>query len=237
MSTLIFTEDNDYTDTFIFICECGVFKEKLHHYNWYLQQTEQAFKQADNQLQEELTRKIEASESEDEKEHWYQSYGWDISLQQSEYPSILRESLFLSLYNLLEFHLNHLCEMLETIADHNFTYKDVAGQGYQRAITFLQLTLAFEKSDIPENQFLLEANRIRNRIVHAGSILPSLPTDKVNKFIASHPHLLGGAPSHRIVIKSEFIEECMDRMGKLFQYLSEKSLDYHKARTSDNAET
>lgn len=237
MSTLIFPEDNDYTDTFTFICECGLFKDRLHNYNMYFQQTEQAFKQADKELQKELIEKIETSKSEDEKEHWYQSYGWDLSLQQSEYPSILRESLFISLYNLLEFHLNHLCEMLEPVADHNFTYKDVAGQGYQRAITFLQLTLAFEKNDLPENQFLSEANRIRNRIVHGGSILSSSPTDRINKFIASHTHLLGGSPGYRIVIKSEFIEECMDRMGKLFQYLSEQSIEYHQVQTGDQAGT
>ena len=66
-----------------------------------------------------------------------------------------------------------------------------------------------------ERQFLMDANQLRNRIVHSGSMLPADSNDRVNHFVRQQS-ALDGQPGKPVRFKSEFLSLFGEKIRALF---------------------
>ena len=108
-----------------------------------------------------------ASMSQSEKEELYEFF-YDQHLELSEtYPSILRESLFISSYSIIESFSFKVCAYIKDLKEIELNVKDLRGDDLQQCYTYLtkvaQLTSLKNNKEYGQLQFL---NSIRNALVH-----------------------------------------------------------------------
>jgi len=145
------------------------------------------------------------------------SYAEELHEQQTLFPSIHRESMFLSLYNLLEHKLNNVAEWLGEEVSAKMKLSDLRGAGIERAIRYIELVVNFDLKEAKDTlSFLREANKLRNIIVHAGGLLPAQPLEAPNPFVQRTEGLSGSAGC-AVVIGSMFVPHFADQVIALFK--------------------
>ncbi len=148
-----------------------------------------------------------------------EGYGWELHTNQFKYPNIHRESTVLTIFSFLEKQLNDLCDILSDFIDSDLRFKDLSGQGIERAILYLRKVINFNFSTSNrEIAYIRGFNQVRNHIVHNGGELPESQTHNVNKFIKSNDNVRGN-PGGSLIISDKFIPELIEVLSSFFKNL------------------
>jgi hypothetical protein len=198
-----------------FYCDLAI--RELREYGDFHSRTEKLWKGEDLSLQEDIDNILHAHPEIDEQDV-IDSYSWDLHLNQTKYPDIHRRALVISLYVFLEDQLNGLCSVLGKSIQSPIALDDIAGQGIERACRYMSKVALFDLGVVSRLSFVREVNRLRNRLVHAGGILPIESNDKLNKFVAQSNYLVGN-PGWSVGILPEFIDHCIDELCSFFEEL------------------
>jgi len=167
---------------------------------------------------EENASKIKLLSLQD-KQELIGNFGLELFSTQSDFPSLLRSSAIITIYNLIEQYLDETCHHLESIGISKIQLKDINGKGIERAKTYLTKVVGIEFKTF-NNQwcFIKNLNLIRNHIVHNGSILPEDKSHKLSKFVESH-HELSGKPGEELIVNKGFIHYSIDQLSTFFEEL------------------
>jgi len=136
-----------------------------------------------------------------------------------------RYSIITSLYTLLEVSINQLCDHLKKYEKLPISYRELRGDGIQRAKNYLckmcAITEPFNRKEWADIQTL---NLLRNCIVHAdGNIEQTKSPDKLKNRIKVTNHISGNSELHidkeylLFIINSsiEFLEQIYSEAKKL----------------------
>jgi hypothetical protein len=114
-------------------------------------------------------------DEEDEDSHFIQSvmfFSSDKYRYLIEFPSILRTSVFLSLYSFLENQLVLLCKQIQSRKRITLSVNDLNGSGIEKASKYLKKVAGI---DFPDNAkewtYIKHCNQLRNCLVHNGGIV------------------------------------------------------------------
>jgi len=131
------------------------------------------------------------------------------------FPNLLRSSLFVTIYSMLENELNRLCYKLSK--RDGLTVDDLRGNGIIRASTFLIKVCRVDfPEDSPEWKLLRQYNQLRNDVVHNNGIVIGNHLDKAVKKIPGFDLGQGNA----IRLNREFCPEVLKTVREFFQKLS-----------------
>jgi hypothetical protein len=101
----------------------------------------------------------------EEEEEFWDCYIDEVAPYSQDFPKIMRNSLFVSIYTFLEDKIVELCVPSE---DTLLKLSDIKGQGIEQASIYLKKVL---RIDFPDNSkewhYIKKANLIRNCIVHS----------------------------------------------------------------------
>ena len=138
-------------------------------------------------------------------------------------PNLFRRSLFLSLYSILEHHLDEHARALQAGRGLGINLSDLRGHGIERAARYIKGALgqSFPDSD-GEWQVLKRFGQIRNILVHRfGRLEPKTsPRDaELEKWVKSYPRL-GLVPlSTAIYMEAGFIDDAASVVERFFVHL------------------
>lgn len=148
----------------------------------------ESFKEYAHYIEESLRKEVRVYEDmandldEEEKEAFWDHYIDEVSKYYQEFPQIMRNSLFVSIYTFLEDKLIELC-----VPNDETTLKlsDINGKGIQQASIYLKKVLRINFPDhSKEWHFIKNSNLIRNCIVHNnGDISKSSNEKKLRNII------------------------------------------------------
>jgi hypothetical protein len=188
----------------------------LNGYLEFSAAVEKLFEDRDADLQRHITE-IAEQIPEHEHDELIDSYGWDLNQNQTLFPSMHRESMFITLYNFLEHNLNAICIEIGKELKSSVQLKHLHGAGLERALLFLKLVPGFQFKDIEkEISFIKNTNKLRNRVVHNGGILPDKEDEIVNRFVKSQPSL-SGVPGGSIHFSDSFTPLFVENLQALFK--------------------
>lgn len=156
----------------------------------------------------ELEKTVEAemlSATMEAQEELVGGFAWELHQSASFFPQLHRESLFLTLYNYLEHNLNIVCNGVGKELGSKVTLSDLDGRGVNRALEFLKRVPKFDFSKISDDiGFIRRVNRLRNFVVHNGSILPTNEKDPANILVKAEAGL-SGDPGDPVSFEAEFL--------------------------------
>ena len=206
---------------------CHLTISELREYINFHANTEASWEQKDEYLQKKLDE-ILSKYPEEHHQDIVESYSWDLHLNQIKYPDIHRESLVLTIYSFYENQLNRLCAIFSESIESNIIINDLKGQGIERAFLYLKKVACIDFSGMgKELPYIKNVNRIRNLIVHNGSIIPEKPDKTIIKFITDNPHLYGES-GRDLIIRSDFIDEFLRILINFFEKLDNEIQKYIK---------
>lgn len=193
---------------------CHLAKQELEEYQFFHAETEQSWKSRDSTLQDHISSILEKFPAADHDEI-VGGHGWELHLNQVKCPDIHRTALVVAVYVFLEDHLNGLCEIVADTLDARVRLVDIRGQGTERAVTYLTKVAEFDFGAIPSLGFVQDVRRLRNKLVHAGAVLPDGEGDKLNRFVRRQVGLRGD-PGHTVRIDSSFIDQLVSKFQAFF---------------------
>lgn len=196
---------------------CHLARNELLSYSEFNSRTEALWKREDEALQKELEGIIEKY-PEASREEIVDSYAWDLHVNQYKYPDIHRSALVVAVYVFLEDQLNGLCSTIGESLKSPLRLTDISGMGVERALLFLSKVANFDLGRISSLSFVKEVGRLRNKMVHAGGVLPVQDNDKLNKFV-QRTDGLRGEPGDRVYIQSEFVSSLIGSFVLFFDEL------------------
>ena len=196
---------------------CHFAKNEIVEYRAFHTETESLWRRMDERLQAELTETLR-EHPESQHHEIVDRHSHDLYLNQARFPDIHRTALIISLWCFLEGQLNGLCQLVGESTPSPLRLRDIAGKGVTRALTYLSKVAGFDLGAITQLGFVKNANRLRNRLVHAGGILPGDPKDKLNHFVKDQGGLRGN-PGECVVIAPDFIDTLAKQLTELFDDL------------------
>ena len=200
---------------------CHMARSELNEFLEYHGVAEASWKREDHDLQlkiDEILQRYPKSKHPEIVEQ----YGIDLYQNQTNFPSIHRESLFLVIYNFYETSLNDICSAVSASIDSRLSLSDINGKGVERAKRFLSKVAEIDFSGMGrEGSYLGNMNQLRNQLVHCGGTLPTDPKSKLNKFVAENANLTGEPGSH-VGLRSGFIEEFVGVLKCFFENLEQE---------------
>lgn len=212
----------------IFKYKWDIFSE-LSKIRKYYDQVEVFFTKESVRIEKEFESQTERYNllSANQRHELIEKYGWELTSNQSAFPEMLRGSVLISIYNLMEHQLNNVCHGFEYSSASKIKLNDLNGKGIERARIFLIKIADIDFSSLNTQwEFIKSLNLIRNNIVHSGTILPPDKNHKLNKFIDSHPGLRRGS-NGELIINEGFIQQTidiiMDFFNSLFKLIFKKS--------------
>lgn len=188
----------------------------LNGYLEFSAAVEQLFEERDSALQRNITEIVEQI-PDNEHDELIDSYAWDLHQNQSLFPSMHRESMFITLYNFLEHNTNAICLEIGKELKSTVQLKHLHGSGIERAFLFLKLVPGFEFKNINEEMsFIRNANKLRNVVVHNGGVLPLDEKEKVNLFVQSQASL-SGLSGRPVQFDQSFTPLLVEKLQVLFR--------------------
>lgn len=97
-------------------------------------------------------------------------------------PSI-SNAIFIAMYGDLESALNNICRAHTNHYKKRIKLNDVAGNGVQRAVTYLDKVIQIDISNSQEWNELMHWNRVRNILVHNNGIIRDAKDEKSIEFL------------------------------------------------------
>ena len=197
---------------------CNMAEKELRYFLQFNHESEKAWNDKDQELQSHIDSILEKFPDHDHSEI-IESYGWDLHVNQFKYPNIHRESTVLTIFSFLEKELNNLCDILSRFIDSDLKFKDLSGQGVERALLYLRKVIKFKfATSSKEISYIRGFNQVRNHIVHNGGELPENQSHKLNKFIQSNKNITGN-PGGSLTILNSFIPELIEILISFFNKL------------------
>jgi hypothetical protein len=147
----------------------------LSNFKLYINEMEQFIidKGIKNTVDEE--NEYENGEYEDDDSHFMSSIMFFTSDRYRyliEFPSILRTSVFLSLYSFLENQLVILCKQIQNKKRIALGVNDINGNGIVKASKYLKKVVGIDFPDQAEEwTYIKHCNQLRNCLVHNGGIV------------------------------------------------------------------
>ena len=158
-----------------------------------------------------------AKELQPEEEEEYYDWCFDeVSQYTQDFPRIMRNSLFVSIYTFLE---DKIVEQCVSDADTLLELSDINGKGIQQASIYLKkvLRVAFP-NNCKEWKYIKNANLIRNCIVHNnGAVSKSRNEKKLRNIVEDTPSICINQIDH-IHLESKF---CLDFIDNVDLFLSQ----------------
>lgn len=189
------------------------------------QQLQKLFDEFDNHVTEEL---------EDDRDA-FDIYEEEI-MNQQEYPRLLYNSMFLTIYSTLETEFNRICTLCKRIEGLKLGYKDLAGNNYlKQSKDYLTKVLNIDLVAANEDWKNIQIYQtLRNSIVH-----------KQGRFISDIQHHLEfirdmdgvhiDPDSKKIIIESEvFLNKFIDVVIRYLQTVSEAVVKQRQLSTDPN---
>jgi hypothetical protein len=116
-------------------------------------------------------------------------------------PSV-SSALFIGMYGDLEFYLNSICNAHKNDKNFEIGLKDIAGNGIERAVTYLNKVVGIRNiKNSPEWNELRHWNRVRNILVHNNGVIRNKEDESSIKYLG-----LNINPKHNKVYLS--INDC-----------------------------
>ena len=137
------------------------------------------------------------------------------------YPYILRNSFFVTIYSTHEIMLNNVCERIEKWECLNSSLKELRGKGISRARMYLVKVAGVNFPNTKEWQEIITYNKLRNCIVHRGGGIAHLhPDDFLMKYIEKNRHL--SCSEGLLEIDKGFCEQVVTNIQKFEQQLQKE---------------
>ena len=158
---------------------------------------------------EELTSTIT---EEDRKEELCDAYSDDYS---EVYPGILRTSLFIACFSLLEGELTKLCKRLNKKSKFSLDINDLTGKGIERARVYLKKVAGIDFPD--ETNFwkdIIIYQKIRNSILHNDKKIVDKDMEDIKKYI-TRTHSIEIDDSGRVIFHDNF---CSEVIGNVYDF-------------------
>ena len=152
---------------------------------------------AERLLQEEasnLRTRIEqqvSTMSEAQRDEFFAEVNEHCARIEGAFPSLLRRSLFLTIYAEIEAYLNAVCEKAKRAQELELSLHELAGRGIQRAKLYLAKVASVPfPSDSPEWKKLTDYNQLRNALAHTeGRLREEAINGYLGKYVRKHPGL------------------------------------------------
>jgi hypothetical protein len=139
-------------------------------------------------------------------------------------PVIIRQSLFIAIYALLETYLNEVCALIQREQKLKVSINDLAGNGIFRAKDYLEKVLDFQFPASHKSwQRISNYNRLRNCFVHACGQITSGTNKQLVKFIESNPYT-DITFLKRIELREGFVGESCDSIVAFANDLTDQLL-------------
>lgn len=159
--------------------------------------------------------------SDDDKEEFIDCHYDEIAQYRDDFPTILRNSLFISVYSFLEDKIIDLCDQPDKTS---IKLDDLQGNGIKRASLFIKKV---KKEDFPDNtdewRFINNANQVRNCIVHCGGdVEKANNTNKVKNAVAQLENV--SIDKHnKLILNDKFCFEFINISKKFLKDLYKKN--------------
>ncbi|MBD1222762.1 hypothetical protein [Virgibacillus halodenitrificans] len=155
---------------------------ELEYFSTYSERIEEFLSQQSTNLEQEFKNQIEALqvESDEEAQTLYEMhYEEEFHSFNNHFPTILRTSLFTTMYSYLEKQLNQLCKMFEK--ENKVKLSDLKHSGIGRAKNYLSkvCNIDFPSRTDAWNQ-ITNYQKIRNIITHQGNEISIKKSEKTN---------------------------------------------------------
>lgn len=208
---------------FAIICHTQMVDEHLSKCKSFYDDIESLFVSKDSNLQEKISEELKEIPEKFHQDH-VEGYGLELHENQSLFPTMHRESTFLTIYNYIENGLNTHCHYVSELEESKVKLSDLKHKGIERVLLYLKKValLNFETMN-NEISFIKNCNSIRNIIVHSGSMLPQNEQEKINKFISSQEKLSGN-PGERVSIEEGFIHDYIEVLVSFFKKLEKETI-------------
>lgn len=193
----------------------------------YLESAERFLESEIKKIEEEFLKEKKIAPKE---KHWeINEYYSDVYYELTEvFPRILRNSLFVLSYSMIENFLNNFCDSAKRHYGLKLTLSDLKGRGVERARAYLKKVAEIDFSDGKEWVEIKHYNQVRNFIVHNnGELDDSGDAKEVEKYIKAKSDLLDlkkdiigkKVVKKTIVIKRDFCKEVLKTARDfLFQF-------------------
>lgn len=191
---------------------------ELQHYKFHAQKVEDLLEQEMVELRkahDEMTKDWDPYERAEFFENSHDEY-WELG---KIYPDIQRKSGVISIYSVLEKHLNSLCHLYTRLTKTDILLSDFGENDIvKRAQVYLTKVA---KIDFPkEHETWREIQliqQIRNKLVHADGVIPT-GNQVLIGYIKNCPHL-SLDPHNKITLGKGFVAYCSEIFSSFFEEL------------------
>ncbi|MDP1383372.1 hypothetical protein Q8G31_27025 [Priestia megaterium] len=177
----------------------------------YAKYIESSFRKELDFFEDEAKRVPEGLEDE-----FWDSYMDEARQYSKEFPRIMRNSLFVSIYTFLESKIADLCVSDEKTL---LTLSDIRGQGIEQASTYLKKVLFIDfPYDTEEWKYIKKAQLLRNCIVHTNGQLSKVRKPESVEKAIEELDFVNKDDNGYISLESEF---CLDFIETVYLFLQE----------------
>ncbi len=180
---------------------------KLQTFREYAQYIESSLENKINEF-EDSVKEVDEEEIDD----FVEFYSDELSQFGEEFPAIMRNSLFISIYSFLEEKVIDLCEQPD---EAGIKLDELQGNGIKRASLFIKKV---KKDDFPEDtkewHFIQNANQIRNCIVHCGGNIDKAKKPKKITNAVNELENVSLSRHDRIILNEKFCFEFINVVEK-----------------------
>ena len=194
----------------------GLIKLQLNHLKEYVETLE-------NLIGKELSDfdsfvEKEAAKLEEEERDFFYDHHLDTQWQLSEiFPNILRTSLFIKCYSILETELINMCDVLQKRNNYPIRLSDLKGKGIFLAQLYYKKVVGIEFPDQSKSWAeILKYNLIRNIFVHKeGHLSDDDKSKKAADYIENKTSILLDKYC-RIQLTKDFVPQAIDVIEDFF---------------------
>lgn len=149
---------------------------------------------------------------------WHNDDLWRLT---TVFPAMMRSSLFVSCYSLLEHRLNDLCGVIQRERKLALTPKELDGDGIFRSKVYLNKVVGIEFADGGGTPWdsIWTRNKLRNAIVHTDGRLTEEAATKLAAFFKQNTELLKLSPRRQIDLGVGFCPHFIQTIRKFFHLL------------------
>lgn len=156
---------------------------------------------------------------------------WDLEeIFRDHFPSLQRSSALVSLYGFFENELNRLCELYKNSKPYKIGFKDLTGQGIDRAGNYLEKVASLDiKRSSKQWKEIKKIQEIRNLVVHSNGSLVGLDGSVINdkKTIVEQTQFLTG--ESEVIVLEGYLTYVIDTFDNYFSLLNEEIIRQENA--------
>ncbi|MDT0295895.1 hypothetical protein RLT85_14780 [Mesonia ostreae] len=148
-------------------------------------------------------------------------------INSSEFPNILNQSIYLTIYSTFENKFFSLCEWCQNVENLKIGPKDINGQGYiGQCRKYITNVLDVNLDDLNETWVEIKKYQlIRNSIAHNNGILKS-PKNDVLTFIENSSGISFDTEKSQVTIESiDFLKTLIDKLTDFLSETAEKIMN------------